>query len=208
MDLRRPVAGEYDLTWARADYEIYKALEWKTPPTGRSRMYFHDESVHVEGDTALVEVEVRMTFFGGDEVQGRQYQLRKVGKGWQITQTRIWPKLKVLGVERFTYDDERWMAYDEELAVDEGEKAITGLARTVTLVNAWRMKDAYTLAKSLAAPNEAGARDLQALLAWSALALELGKVDEAKEAVRLAWAIDPTANPPFRLRAVMSPPKR
>ena len=93
------------------------------------------------------------------------------------------------------------MALDEELAVKEGERAITGLARTVALVRALRHQEAYELAKALAATRKSdGTLDLQAVVAHAALAVEVKQIDEAIEVIKAARKEDPSVEAPMKLR--------
>jgi hypothetical protein len=200
---RREVADEHDVKLDAKMLRELMALRWKRPPTGRPRMYFHDEEVEVDGAKAVVQVDVTRQFFGGSDAGKRRYELERMGKGkaarWKVRRVREWLlRSSVGGDPEDLSTDTFWIDVDERVDEMRKEPGTVSLAgRLAVLVKARRLPEAYAEA---VAETEKSPRSTEAWLARAALALEVGRVADARAAAATARKIERTVDIPALLR--------
>jgi tetratricopeptide (TPR) repeat protein len=198
----------YDLT----RWSTLKALETAEAPHKLDLLYFRSAVLKVDGETARLEIDMRVDFFGGHRVNRVRYDLalkanrappkhaapgQAIGErpeDWKVVAVRFWPLVEELGGEPSRFSVEYWKRKDEEAA--KPPEGLDELAVIARLLFAWRFADAEKALVALAAQKPERAD------VWLALArarLELGEFEAAKEAFAKALERDHTLTVPALL---------
>lgn len=199
----------YDRVYDLARWSLLKRLETAGAAHKQDLMYFRSADLKVEGETARLEIDMRIDFFGGHRVNRVRYDVAlkanrvppknaTPGKGigerpedWRIVGIRFWPLAEQVGVEPLRFDATYWKGKDDEVAkAPEGGDALQTMVRYLF---AWRFAEAEATLVALVTSKPERA---DAWLALTRVRLELGDIEGAKTALTEALSRDPNITVP------------
>jgi tetratricopeptide (TPR) repeat protein len=182
---RTAMPDRQDVIFDRGKLETARAWDFRESGLTRSRSLFENAAVTRDGETATLHYE--STVQNGDwwRTWEVHWKLARVDGQWKITHGRAWP---VRGLEEghgVRYDADWWKARDSDVAKAEG------LEKAHALLRALRPKEALELLRQRTASKDVTAEE------WAlrgSTALQMGEVDEARQAYRTAERLDPKAS--------------
>jgi hypothetical protein len=185
----RPSA--YDIVHPIAEVARSQRVRLAAEPDHVVRMSYRDESVHLEGDRALLRwTVIRKTTpdEGGAFVQrgAEWFRAERQGERWKVLENRFWPLESRVGDEVVEYDESYWRERDE--AVEATRATGDRLALLHAQIDAHQFAPALDLARAVCGDEP------ENVAAWrhrAWLALLVNETDEASEAYRRYRRLDP-----------------
>lgn len=189
---RRAVRDAHDLKFDLKTELAIRRMRQPVAISGQDRMFFEDESLEVDGDTAIYEMDVIRRFFGG--VDKHRYRLKLVRKssGWLISEWRAWPLREHLGAIEEVFTDGFWLDADEKCE----DKTADPKTRMGYLIAARHYAEGLELTGQQVAG--AGSKDAQWWIRHAEMLAVNGNLKAVAAAVKTARKLDSFVDvPPF-----------
>lgn len=190
---RRPAPDEHDYQLTVDQRLTQLKARYADAPPRTNRLFFHDETVELDGDTAKLSTEVTRHFFGGQDTWRREYTLKRTKKGWRVTRVRQWPLSERLTQGPVAFDDGFWLDADEQ--VEKRAEEDFG-SRISAFVEARQYGEALEFVEAAVKKPDA---TVETWMALANLAFELGRFDRAREAAATAKKLLPSLKLPPHL---------
>jgi hypothetical protein len=180
---RAQAPGPHDLVLSRSQIEATKRLRF----TGKApNIPFNpiNPIVTLDGDTAQLHWTMNSGTAEFVESVDELYKLRRTEDGWQVYENRFWSVLAGPRAAPTKHDAAYYAQHDD--ALEKARTVGNQEAEMIALQAGARLNEAYLLATKIAASESTAEHWAQ--VAW--LALVVGEVEVAKQAVCSAKAID------------------
>lgn len=186
--------GRFDLVLNRAQIEATRVQRFYGWPPKRRKVDIDDVSVSVQGDEAVLNMNVTVREENGYETTAERCWLHRTPQGWRVYRARRWPLRTSIGPEEYIFGANEWQRRDDEIHAQR--KTGNRTLEVVALLEAWRFREAWEVAVKATEGQHSPA------MLWvmrGIAAVAAGNVEDAPLAFREALARDPkVALPPYK----------